>query len=179
MEYAIGIDIGGTNTKIGAVSKDGKVVAENRFSTTDANDYNSYMSLLVKAIKSLMELVGDGKCMGIGLGAPNANYYTGAIEMAPNLPFTSGPIIDTLRMNFNFEHMYLTNDANAAALGEKIYGGAKDMKDFIMITLGTGLGAGIVVNGKMVYGADGFGFGQNVQLRQARLFGGLRFGNGH
>ena len=156
MEYAIGIDIGGTNTKIGAVLKDGKVVAENRFSTTDARDYNSYMSLLVKAIKSLMELVSEGKCMGIGLGAPNANYYTGAIEMAPNLPFTSGPIVDTLRMNFNLEHMYLTNDANAAALGEKIYGGAKDMKDFIMITLGTGLGSGIVVNGKMVYGADGF-----------------------
>ena len=158
MDYAIGIDIGGTNTKLGAVDDKGNVFEHHEFKTSDYKDFVSYMHALEAAIRELSGRVPAGAaCAGIGIGAPNGNYYKGTIDFAPNLPFgNSAPIVETLRMAFGYSHIYLSNDANAAALGEKIYGGGKNLDHFIVITLGTGLGSGIIVDGKLLLGADGF-----------------------
>lgn len=158
IKAAIGVDIGGTNTVIGVVDKTGKVIAEKSIPTETHPDYSIYMNALSEAIKSLLSSV-EAKLdiIGIGVGAPNGNYYNGTIEFAPNLNFDGiVPVVNFLKEKFDFPHIILTNDANAAAIGEMIYGGAKGMKNFIMITLGTGVGSGIVVNGEMVYGHDGF-----------------------
>ena len=158
MNYAIGIDIGGTNTKLGAVDEKGNVFEHHEFKTTDYGDFASYMHALELAIGELCAKIPSAdKCVGIGIGAPNGNYYKGTIEFAPNLPFgESAPIVEALRMVFGYKHIYLSNDANAAALGEKIYGGGRNLDHFIVITLGTGLGSGIIVDGKLLLGADGF-----------------------
>lgn len=158
MNYAIGIDIGGTNTKLGAVDEKGLVFEHHEFKTTDYKNFASYMHALEAAIKELNKKVpAGGECVGVGIGAPNGNYYKGTIDFAPNLPFgPCAPIVETLRMAFGYEHIYLSNDANAAALGEKIYGGGKNIDHFIVITLGTGLGSGIIIDGKLLLGADGF-----------------------
>lgn len=155
---AIGIDIGGTNTILGIVDMEGTVLARTTIPTETHPDYKIYMNTLSEAIsKMVSELDGEIQIKGIGVGAPNGNYYNGTIEFAPNLNFEGiVPVVDFLKEKFNFQVTVLTNDANAAAIGEMIYGGAKEMKDFIMITLGTGVGSGIVVNGEMVYGHDGF-----------------------
>lgn len=155
---AIGIDIGGTNTVMGMVGKDGKVIAQKSIPTDTHPDYKIYMDALCDAVKSLIaENDPTIKIMGIGVGAPNGNYYNGTIEFAPNLKFKGiVPVVDYMKGKLDYPHIILTNDANAAAIGEMIYGGAKGMRDFIMITLGTGVGSGIVVNGEMVYGHDGF-----------------------
>ncbi|MEZ5082706.1 MAG: ROK family protein [Bacteroidales bacterium] len=155
---AIGIDIGGTNTVMGIVDKDGNVIIEKSIPTETHSDYTIYMNNLANSIEGLVDSVGSGnEIIGIGIGAPNGNYYNGTIEFAPNLKFKGiVPVVDFLKSRFNYPHIILTNDANAAAIGEMVYGGAKGMKDFIMITLGTGVGSGIVVNGEMVYGHDGF-----------------------
>ncbi len=156
MKYSIGIDIGGTNTKLGIIDADGRVHKRHEFKTTDYGDFASYMQGLVAAIKVLIDHQ-HGECMGIGIGAPNGNYYKGTIDLAPNLPFgVSAPIVETLRGCFGFDHIYLSNDANAAAIGEKIYGGGKNLNHFIVITLGTGLGSGIIIDGKLLLGVDGF-----------------------
>ncbi len=157
-QTAIGIDIGGTNTVMGIVNKEGKILARKTIPTETEPDYKLFMKRLADGITSLMK---DAKqkteIQGIGVGAPNGNYYNGTIEFAPNLNFKGiVPVVDYLKENFDLKVIVLTNDANAAAIGEMIYGGAKEMKDFIMITLGTGVGSGIVVNGEMVYGHDGF-----------------------
>ena len=155
MKYAIGIDIGGTNTKLGTVSDSGRVITRNTFNTTDYDSFDTYIEHLIEEISALIKKSGE-ECKGIGIGAPNGNYYKGTIDMAANLPFgLEAPIVDRLRNAFGYKHIYLTNDANAAALGEKIYGGGKTYDHFITITLGTGLGAGIIVDGKLLYGADG------------------------
>lgn len=156
MKYSIGIDIGGTNTKLGVVDINANVLKHDRFNTADFHDYESYIQELVVHIKALMQSV-DGECAGIGIGAPNGNFYKGTIDNAPNIEFAKGdlPIVESIRNELGLRHIYLTNDANAAALGEKIYGGAKNLEHFIMITIGTGLGSGIVVNGELLYGADG------------------------
>ena len=156
MKYSIGIDIGGTNTKFGLVNAEGKVIARERFNTTDHSDFKLYITEIAAMLKKMMP--ASGECVGVGVGAPNGNFYTGKIESAPNLPFPKNialPFVDELRSHMGLRHIYLTNDANAAALGEKIYGGAKDLEHFIMITLGTGLGSGIIIDGKLLYGADG------------------------
>lgn len=155
---AIGIDIGGTNTILGIVDTNGKVLARTTIPTETHPDYKIYMNTLCEAISKMIAETGeDIEIKGIGVGAPNGNYYNGTIEFAPNLNFKGVvPVVEFLKEHFNFEVTVLTNDANAAAIGEMIYGGAKEMKDFIMITLGTGVGSGIVVNGEMVYGHDGF-----------------------
>lgn len=155
---AIGIDIGGTNTVIGIVDQSGQVLAQNTIPTVTHPDYTIFLNELVNATASLLKpLESELEVVGMGLGAPNGNYYNGTIEFAPNLKFKGVvPVVDYLKQKFDFPHIILTNDANAAAMGEMIYGGAKGMKDFIMITLGTGVGSGIVVNGEMVYGHDGF-----------------------
>ena len=156
MKYAIGIDIGGTNTKLGAVDDKGTVLKRHEFKTTDYDNFASYMEGLERAI-SFLTADTDGECLGVGIGAPNGNYYKGTIDYAPNLPFgRCAPIVETLRMAIGYEHIYLSNDANAAALGEKIYGGGRNLDHFIVITLGTGLGSGIIIDGKLLLGADGF-----------------------
>jgi len=155
MKYAIGIDIGGTNTKLGTVSEGGKVLSKRDFKT---NEYPSFDTYIVRLISEISELIKEsGKdCCGIGVGAPNGNFYKGTIDHAANLPFgVSAPLVDKLREAFGYKHIYLTNDANAAALGERIYGGGKTYDHFITITLGTGLGSGIIIDGKLLYGADG------------------------
>jgi glucokinase len=155
---AIGIDIGGTNTVLGIVDMDGNIITRNSMLTETSADYHPYMNSLTSLITNSIALVKDEiEICGIGVGAPNGNYYNGTIEFAPNLNFKGiVPVVDFLKAKFSYDVIVLTNDANAAAMGEMIYGGAKGMKDFIMITLGTGVGSGIVVNGEMVYGHDGF-----------------------
>jgi glucokinase len=173
---SIGIDIGGTNTAIGIVDSEGNVLyerkpqmptpqkMENPGMTQTVSDkiVGRYVSDLTKEIKNAIEMVKQInpqiEIMGIGIGAPNANYYTGTIEYAPNLPFLGVVNFASLiHKNFpEFNFVKLTNDANAAALGEMIYGGAKGMKNFAMMTIGTGLGSGLIVNGDLVYGSDGF-----------------------
>ncbi|MBN3034425.1 MAG: ROK family protein [Bacteroidales bacterium] len=157
-ETAIGIDIGGTNTVMGLVDREGSILKRHIIPTDTHPDYSIYMNSLCAAIDTLISKEGsETSIRGIGVGAPNGNYYNGTIEFAPNLKFKGVvPVVDFLRERYPMEVIVLTNDANAAAIGEMIYGGAKGMRDFIMITLGTGVGSGIVVNGEMVYGHDGF-----------------------
>jgi len=157
-QVAIGIDIGGTNTVMGIIDKPGNVISRVSIPTKTHPDYSLYLNAVTEAVKNMLKPLEDEvEVLGMGLGAPNGNYYNGTIEFAPNLNFKGVvPIVGFLRKKFDFPHIVLTNDANAAAMGEMIYGGAKGMRDFIMITLGTGVGSGIVVNGEMVYGHDGF-----------------------
>jgi len=156
-QLAIGIDIGGTGTKFGIVDKDGNVLFSSEMSTKKHATIESFITDLHKNITPLIDQVGGiARIKGIGVGAPNGNFYTGTIEYAPNLPWKGIiPLCKLLQDEFKLP-VVLTNDANAAALGEMKYGAAKDMKDFIMITLGTGVGSGIVANGTLVYGHDGF-----------------------
>jgi len=155
--YVVGIDIGGTNTVFGIVDARGNVIASSSIKTGKHPDIKDYIAELKTALNILLEN-NDAvdKIAGIGVGAPNGNYYTGNIEMAPNLPWKgSVPLAELLKEAFGVP-VAITNDANAAAIGEMTYGVARGMKDFIMITLGTGVGSGIVVNGQLVYGHDGF-----------------------
>lgn len=155
--YAVGIDIGGTNTVFGIVDARGTVVASNSIKTGAYEKAEDYVDVVCK---NLLELInangGVDKIKGIGIGAPNGNYYTGTIEFAPNLPWKGIiPLAEMFEQRLGIPTA-LTNDANAAAIGEMTYGAARGMKDFIMITLGTGVGSGIVINGQLVYGHDGF-----------------------
>lgn len=157
-EAVIGIDIGGTFTKYGVVDREGNCLVESFTSTTSHPDFDDYLKDLLSAIeKSMQFLKGQIDIRGIGIGAPKGNYYKGTIEDAANLNW-GGIIAVTEKIQKYYPGMtiVLTNDANAAAIGEMVFGGAKNMKDFIVITLGTGLGSGIVVGGSMVYGQDGF-----------------------
>ncbi len=149
--------MGGTNTVFGIVDARGTVIASSSIKTAKHSDVNDYVDELYDEITKLMaDNDAVGKINGIGVGAPNGNYYTGMIEEAPNLPWPSPiPFADLMTQKFDIPCI-ITNDANAAAIGEMTYGAARGMKDFIMITLGTGVGSGIVVNGQMVYGHDGF-----------------------
>lgn len=175
-QVAIGIDIGGTNTSIGVVDREGNILYEKQpqLATPLKKDNPTgseliseklladYINELAFEIKAAIEVVAKINpaigVMGIGIGAPNGNYYTGTIEYAPNLPFVGViPFAKLVQEKFpEIKYVRLTNDANAAALGEMIFGGGKEMDNFVMITLGTGLGSGIIVNGDLVYGADGF-----------------------
>jgi glucokinase len=155
-EVVAGIDIGGTNTVFGLVERTGNIVAENSLKTTDYPDINNYVSALQTSINSLMAGSTGLKLAGIGIGAPNANYHRGTIELAPNLAWKGiVPIAEYVRKKIDVP-VVITNDAKAAAMGEMIFGGAKKMKNFIVLTLGTGLGSGIVIDGKVLYGHTGF-----------------------
>ena len=158
-EAVVGIDIGGTFTKFGIIDRKGNVLMEGSVSTDQTDDINVYLAGLNSAIdKAIREVGSDVSIKGIGIGAPNGNYKKGSIEFAPNLKWAHGkvvPLVDLLQKHFKMP-VAVTNDANAAAIGEMIYGGAKGVKDFILITLGTGLGSGVVVSGELVYGNDGF-----------------------
>lgn len=157
--YVIGLDLGGTNAVFGIVDKDANIVAQTSVKTQAYPDVNDFVNACVEALKPAIEQVGGiDKIYGMGAGAPNANYYTGEIEDAPNLIWAKGKIVPLAQM-FNERlglKVAMTNDANAAALGEMYYGSAKGMKNFIVLTLGTGVGSGIVINGEVVYGHDGF-----------------------
>lgn len=153
--YSIGIDIGGTNTDIGLVRNDGKVIAHNNISTNEYYDINRYIRDMVSAIKELMKENKINKIDGIGIGAPNGNYYTGSIEGATNLNFKGDVNLRKLVQNYIDVPVVVSNDANAAAFGEMIYGGARGLKHFILFTLGTGVGSGIVIDGKLLLGSTG------------------------
>lgn len=156
-QLVIGIDIGGTGTKFGIVDRDGNVLFSSEISTKKHATVESFINELYDALSELIERSGgNGRIKGIGVGAPNGNFYTGTIEYAPNLPWKGIiPLAELIEAKFKLP-VTLTNDANAAAIGEMMYGAAKGMKDFIMITLGTGVGSGIVANGQLIYGHDGF-----------------------
>ena len=155
-ETAIGIDIGGTFTKFGLVDVEGNVLMEGSIPTYIHETIEPFLVALSQAINKGLDQVTDPfEIIGIGIGAPNGNYYKGTIEHAPNLNWKGiVPFIDLFSKYFDLS-MVLTNDANAAAIGEKVFGGAKDMNDFIVVTLGTGLGSGLVTRGKLIYGHDG------------------------
>ncbi len=157
--YVIGVDLGGTNTVFGIVDTYGKIVAEDSIKT---QKYKTAEEFVEAGVACLLPLIAQGggteKIAGMGIGAPNANYYTGAIEIAPNIAWAHDSVVPLGEM-FSQKlgiPVHLTNDANAAALGEMTYGAARGMKNFIVITLGTGVGSGIVINGQLVYGHDGF-----------------------
>ncbi len=156
-ELAIGIDIGGTNTKYGIVNHRGEILEKGELRTDAYPEIESYVDALYNALSPIIEShKEDGVIKGIGIGAPNGNYYTGTIEYAPNLQWRGIiPLAKMITEKFDLP-CSLTNDAKAAALGEMMYGAARGMKDFIMITLGTGVGSGIVANGQLIYGHDGF-----------------------
>ncbi len=155
--YVVGIDIGGTNTVFGIVDARGTIIDSGSIKTAKHDKVEDYVDELYGQLFTLLEKndVVD-KIAGIGVGAPNGNYFNGTIEFAPNLPWRGVlPLAQMLTDRFGIP-VALTNDANAAAIGEMTYGAARGLKDFIMITLGTGVGSGIVVNGQLVYGHDGF-----------------------
>lgn len=162
MNYSIGIDIGGTNTCFGLVNENAEIIFQSEIKTKNFPEIEDYLTELVKQIKDLISHCPEPEnILGVGIGAPNGNYYKGTIELAPNLPFKGIiPIKNMLEMlllneGWNLK-VTITNDANAAGIGEMIYGAAKGVNDFIMITLGTGVGSAIVSNGEMIYGHDGF-----------------------
>ena len=159
-QYVIGIDVGGQTTKLGVVDARGTVLAQTVIRTDTYDDINPYIAELAEALNRIIKESGkEGEIRGIGVGAPNGNYYTGTIENAVNLSWGGTRIIhfaELLSKAMNGLPVALTNDANAAAVGEMTYGAARGMKNFIMITLGTGVGRGIVINGDVVYGHDGF-----------------------
>ena len=156
-QFALGIDIGGTNTKYGLVNQRGEVLMKGRIKTKDYPKIEDFIDALYDEITPLIEeRKSDSEFKGIGVGAPNGNYYHGTIEEATNLAWKGiVPFADLMSKKFGVPTK-ITNDANAAALGEMMYGAARGMKDFIMITLGTGVGSGIVCGGNLVYGHDGF-----------------------
>lgn len=156
-QFALGIDIGGTNTKYGIVNHRGEILAKGSIKTDDYETLEAFADALHEKIRPLLDEFCTGKDFhGVGVGAPNGNYYTGTVEYAPNLPWKGVlELGDVFAARFG-KPCTVTNDANAAALGEMMYGAARGMKDFIMITLGTGVGSGIVANGQLIYGHDGF-----------------------
>ncbi|MGZ3951928.1 MAG: ROK family protein [Flavisolibacter sp.] len=156
-EFAIGIDVGGTNTKYGIVNHRGEILEKGEIRTDAYPEVESYVDALYNTLTPLIKQHTDGGVVkGIGVGAPNGNFYTGTIEYAPNLLWKSIiPLTKLVTAKFGLPAA-LTNDANAAAVGEMNYGAARGMRDFIMITLGTGVGSGIVSNGQLVLGHDGF-----------------------
>lgn len=155
-DIVAGVDIGGTNTVFGLVDKTGKIIAENRVNTKDYPVIGNFVSALVSGINKLVVAKRGVSLKGIGIGAPNANYHKGTIELAANLAWKEiVPLADLIKKKINVP-IVITNDAKAAAMGEMIFGAAKKMKNFIVLTLGTGLGSGIVINGQIVYGHTGF-----------------------
>lgn len=155
--YVIGLDMGGTNSVFGIVDQRGTIKSQTAIKTTAYPDVNDYVKAAVEALQPALDVVGGiENVRGMGIGAPNSNYYTGNIENAANLVWRGIVPIAQLFEDALGIPVRVTNDANAAALGEMTYGVARGMKNFIMITLGTGVGSGIVVDGKIVYGSDGF-----------------------
>ena len=172
-DVTLGIDIGGTNTVLGLVDNKGTCLAESSMPTNSHETADKYFDRLNSAIATLFDSNSNLlNIIGIGIGAPNANYYKGTVEYPPNLYWDIVNVIELIKPHFDLP-IAITNDANAAAIGEMQFGNAKGMKNFIVITLGTGLGSGIVVNGELVYGADGFAgeIGHTIYKRNGRECG--------
>lgn len=156
IEVTLGIDVGGTNTAFGFVDINGKCISESSIPTRAQNSAADLFARLYPEIEKLYKSISDNYILkGIGVGAPNANYYRGTVENPPNLKWGIVNVVEILKQYYDVP-VAITNDANASAIGEMLFGAAKGMKDFIVITLGTGLGSGVVVDGKLVYGSDGF-----------------------
>ncbi len=178
-KVSVGVDIGGTNTVFGIVDESGTVLMKESISTPLHGDVSKFVNELSMGIMNLISRLKQEnhniEIVGIGIGAPNANYYSGTIEHAPNLSFKGViPFVSMLKNSLpDFQTITITNDANAAAMGEMIFGGAKQMANFVMYTLGTGVGSGIVVNGELVYGHDGFAgeCGHTMLIPNGRLCG--------
>ena len=158
--YVIGLDLGGTNSVFGIVDARGEIKAMTAIKTQGYDKVEDYVDASVEALKVIIEQVGGIETIkAMGIGAPNGNYYNGTIEFAPNLAWAHNGVVPLAKLfseRLNNIPVGLTNDANAAAIGEMTYGVARGMKNFIVITLGTGVGSGIVINGQLVYGCDGF-----------------------
>ena len=159
-DFVVGIDIGGQSSKLGVVDARGEVLAQSVIPASATSDPQVVIAELATGVKDLVAQAGkQGEIRGVGVGAPNGNYYNGTIAFAPNLPWAAHGTVEFAKMlssGLGGIPVTLTNDANAAAVGEMTYGAAKGIKDFIMITLGTGVGSGIVINGEVLYGSDGF-----------------------
>ena len=154
--YVLGLDMGGTNSVLGVVDARGHVLGRTSIKTQAYRDINDYVNALYEEAQKIIEPLGGMEMVrGIGAGVPNGNFYTGYIQEAMNLPWQTVPFAKLVSERFGLP-CRITNDANAAAMGEMTYGAAKGMKNFIMITLGTGVGSGIVIDGNVVYGHDGF-----------------------
>ena len=184
--YAIGVDLGGTNTVFGIVDAQGNIVAQDSIKTQAYSTAEAFVEAGVACLQPLINHVGGiESIVGMGIGAPNANYYSGAIEIAPNIAWAHDTVVPLAQMfseklspltsHLSPLKVKMTNDANAAAMGEMAYGAARGMKNFIVITLGTGVGSGIVVNGQLLYGHDGFAgeLGHVIMVRgkEGRLCG--------
>jgi glucokinase len=170
---AAGLDIGGTNCVYGLVDRQGHILGRGNLPTNTCAEAANLVEMLSLKIKELAAEAGTAELQGIGVGAPNGNFFTGCIEFAPNLHWEGvTPIASYFKQHLNCEAV-LTNDANAAAYGEMLFGGAKGMNDFLFITLGTGLGSGIVANGQMIYGHDGMAgeLGHTILFPDGRLCG--------
>src|SRR6266513_3567355 len=171
-ELAVGIDIGGTNTKYGLVNHRGEILEKGELRTDAYPQVQNYVDALYKALKpSIEKNSAETTIKGIGIGAPNGNPFSGTIEYEPNLKWRGViPMCDLVTAKFKLPSV-INNDAKAAATGEMMYGAARGMKDFIMITLGTGVGSGIVVNGQLIYGHDGFAgeLGHTIVIPDGRL----------
>ncbi|MBQ5582296.1 MAG: ROK family protein [Bacteroidales bacterium] len=160
-QFVVGVDVGGQTSKIGVVNAAGEILSQSVIrSDVYGSDADAFLSALADAIKANIADSGkEGQIKGVGVGAPNANYYTGTVSYAPNLAWAADKEVkfaEELSAKLGGIPVILTNDANAAAVGEMTYGVAQDLKHFIMITLGTGVGSGIIVNGQLLYGHDGF-----------------------
>lgn len=174
---ALGIDIGGTNTSYGLVDEKGVVVVKDKMPTTGHGSVHDYINVLSARIEDMSQ-GHAGNIIGIGVGAPNANYYTGEIIFAPNLPWQGVIPLAQLLGNATGLKVTITNDANAAALGEMLYGAARGMQDFLMLTLGTGVGSGFIANGQLIYGHDGLAgeLGHVIAVRDGRKCNCGRYG---
>lgn len=174
-QLVVGIDIGGTNSVFGLVDREGNMYGEGVVPTRKFLDFDQYLEELFIGINNISKNVGEEfELMGIGIGAPNANYYDGTIWNAANLVWKGTvPFVEKMKRYYPNIPIIITNDANAAAIGEMIYGGAKGMKDFIVVTLGTGLGSGFVSGGKLIYGHDSFAgeLGHVIVNRGGRMCG--------
>ena len=171
--FSIGIDIGGTNTAIGLVNSEGKILEEEYINTREYAHPDDFIASIKEKLLPIFQKYGKENIKGIGIGAPNGNFYTGNIELAANLPWKG-----IIPLRSKIEHAFslpttITNDANAAAIGEMVYGATKGVQDFIMVTLGTGVGSGFVANGKLIYGNDGFAgeLGHVIAIRNGRPCG--------
>jgi len=172
-ELALGIDIGGTNTAFGIVNRRGEILGKGSVPTNGHETVHDYIRALKDTVKPILDDIGLQRFAGVGVGAPNGNFFTGEIAFAPNLPWRGViPMARLIKDALGLEAT-LTNDANAAAIGEMIYGAAKGMKDFIVVTLGTGVGSGFVANGQLIYGHDGFAgeLGHLISVRDGRMCG--------
>lgn len=174
-QLAVGIDIGGTNSVYGLVDREGNMLGEGVISTRKYPDFDQYLEELYLGIQDMLKRLDfEYELLGIGIGAPNGNYYNGTIEYAANLSWVGVvPFVEKFKKYYPSIPIIITNDANAAAIGEMIYGAARGMKDFIVVTLGTGLGSGFVANGQLVYGHDSFAgeLGHVIVQRSGRQCG--------